>query len=1113
MPDNLHSMDTLLFPLEAQPIACQHCASAANSPLAVVCDSCGRSLDCKTAFRKMCTWVLLYPGFIFLAAATGVSNEPVWSYIIVSAIFIFIGRSMLKCYRASLDYFTTMTLTVQILSGISMYVLKMTPQGICSSMTIPIVWIVSTGSISASILILSISIMSYHKGSNIYGICGSLMSFSSLTSIFWLLGSLTYNIPIPRYAIFIVACSAGFLSTLMLIKILTDGFRVRIRRPGVMIEPIYPLKRPAYPLREGPANGSPLATWMRPVSTAFERSSFFTTLTLYYMLVSLTISINRLSFMALFIIDLIVRLAVLISRRSAELSRSLSRTIMRTLGYSVWSLLVLSRSIFIPLILVILSAILSAGVSLIFLEYIKNGDSFSILPLLVFSLSIYSICSLIVSLLASCHTFSSVIRESVAAFSLYLPKFLILVFFSSVILSSFSALTSKGIHRFGPISKLLVVLFSSLVVKLMYEEKKKWLAALTVALLFSGLMLQRHFDISVTQQLISAGKHEEALSELDRRYCLRWGAVDAAYSLAYSSLLRDHRSAFLVLAETRNELVEEYPLAATSAFRVAERAFEDATDSEGGRKALLSCRNAVRACEGELEALEETASQEARFRLKVNRFTGAVKEKSWTEAAAVAEEIAGRHAPAHELFVDHAAALTAREEMAKAREPAEQDGADAKVPEHWTAAVSAAFAAENAYRDGDFRRAQELWQKSSSEFTEGLMITQLKELIGALVAAEAAKAEGNWEDARTALAETRSVASTRLLADDDSQLTRRLKAALQARLKLAESVEQHLHPQIRIIAVANGLEAPGGIITVDGKQQEATTPATFRLGRGKTYIFGVALPAEGKTRYTTFHETLTADWAGKRDMRAEMAELIDPTVGNVLNMAFVEVPPGSFLMGSNDDGLDEIPVRKVWISQAFWIGKYEVTQAEYEKLTGMNPSPFKGPQNPVETVSWDAAVAFCGKLTAQERSAGRLPAGYEYRLPTEAEWEYAARGGPQSQGFTYSGSNDLDEVGWSSLNSREKTHPVGERKGNELGIHDMSGSVWEWCLDWYRHDYYTNAPQEDPVNTVRTLGRVDRGGGWTTSGSGCSVARRYEDKPGYSSGTLGFRVCLARSVR
>ncbi|MEI7948340.1 MAG: bifunctional serine/threonine-protein kinase/formylglycine-generating enzyme family protein, partial [bacterium] len=231
------------------------------------------------------------------------------------------------------------------------------------------------------------------------------------------------------------------------------------------------------------------------------------------------------------------------------------------------------------------------------------------------------------------------------------------------------------------------------------------------------------------------------------------------------------------------------------------------------------------------------------------------------------------------------------------------------------------------------------------------------------------------------------------------------------------------------------------------------------------------------------------------------------TVGNVLGMAFVDVSPGSFEMGSNSGKVFEKPVRTVRITKPFWMGKCEVTQREYRQLMGANPSRFVGDDLPVEKVTWDDAVKFCEDLTRLERAAGRLPAGYVYRLPTEAEWEYAAGGGQRSQGFTYSGGNEINAVAWHGENSDMKTQPVGGKQANALGLHDMSGNVYEWCHDWWQ-DGYGGLSTTDPTGPLNGSSRICRGGTYFWHASHCRIASR---NCCVSSGTyesIGIRVVL-----
>jgi formylglycine-generating enzyme required for sulfatase activity len=236
-----------------------------------------------------------------------------------------------------------------------------------------------------------------------------------------------------------------------------------------------------------------------------------------------------------------------------------------------------------------------------------------------------------------------------------------------------------------------------------------------------------------------------------------------------------------------------------------------------------------------------------------------------------------------------------------------------------------------------------------------------------------------------------------------------------------------------------------------------------------------------------------------------------------LAMELMPVPAGRFQMGSSDDGEnDRQPVHEVRISRPYWIGKYEVTQKQWKTLMESTPFHFKdaGDDLPAENITWQEAVDFCNRLTKQEQAAGRLPPGYAFRLPTEAEWEYAARGGSHGQGYRFSGSNKIDEAGWVRDNSGQQPQPVGRKKPNELGIYDMSGNVWEWCHDW--HGPYPEESETDPVGPPTMArsrvaqSRVARGGGWCFYASAAHVDCRKNFPPATGKfHYLGFRICLA----
>ena len=225
---------------------------------------------------------------------------------------------------------------------------------------------------------------------------------------------------------------------------------------------------------------------------------------------------------------------------------------------------------------------------------------------------------------------------------------------------------------------------------------------------------------------------------------------------------------------------------------------------------------------------------------------------------------------------------------------------------------------------------------------------------------------------------------------------------------------------------------------------------------------------------------------------------------NLPDIAMVYVSGGTFTMGAtSEQGSDaysnEKPAHSVTLS-GYYIGKYEVTQELWEAVMGSNPSYFKGDNLPVERVSWNDVQEFLRKLNAMT--------GKRYRLPTEAEWEFAARGGNSSRGYKYSGSNSLGSVAWYRDNSGSRTHAVGTKSPNELGIYDMSGNVWEWCQDWYSSSYYGSSPRTNPKGPNSGSYRVDRGGGWGGSARGCRVSNRDYGTPGNRDDYLGFRLAL-----
>ena len=225
---------------------------------------------------------------------------------------------------------------------------------------------------------------------------------------------------------------------------------------------------------------------------------------------------------------------------------------------------------------------------------------------------------------------------------------------------------------------------------------------------------------------------------------------------------------------------------------------------------------------------------------------------------------------------------------------------------------------------------------------------------------------------------------------------------------------------------------------------------------------------------------------------------------NKLIHNMVYVSGGTFTMGAtseqgSDAWGDEKPTHSVTLS-SFYLCKYEVTQALWKAVMGKNPSGFKGNNLPVENVSWNDCQTFISRLNNLT--------GKNFRLPTEAEWEYAARGGNRSRGYKYSGSNVLSDVAWYDGNSGRKTHPVGSKSPNELGLYDIPGNVYEWCSDW--KGTYSSSAQTNPTGPSSGSYRVNRGGSCCSDAMICRSSFRGSYSPIYRNNALGLRLALSQ---
>jgi formylglycine-generating enzyme required for sulfatase activity len=350
---------------------------------------------------------------------------------------------------------------------------------------------------------------------------------------------------------------------------------------------------------------------------------------------------------------------------------------------------------------------------------------------------------------------------------------------------------------------------------------------------------------------------------------------------------------------------------------------------------------------------------------------------------------------------------------------------------------------------------------------------------------------------------------------------------------------------ITAVTPAAGLLAGGTAITITGSQlggvQSVTiggVPATNVVSVNSTTITAVTPPSKSLgpkdvvVTTTAGSATLTdgffytqIEWGTVLEVLPDPEVVTDPewreriiatglpwrVQDNASGIEMLLVPSGTFMMGcspSNQYGcnVDENPVHEVTLTQPFYLGRYEVTQAQWTAVMGSNPSNFQGasaevpvaqvPNRPVERVSWNMIQGF-------EAETG-------LRLPTEAEWEYACHAGTQTAfNLPPSGTNDdglLGQLAWIDSNSSSQTHPVGLKQANNLGLHDMHGNVWEWVEDWYGSGYYAQSPPMDPIGPISGSLRVLRGGSWGFISGFCRASFRLFDGPGGAGLNLGFRA-------
>ncbi len=447
----------------------------------------------------------------------------------------------------------------------------------------------------------------------------------------------------------------------------------------------------------------------------------------------------------------------------------------------------------------------------------------------------------------------------------------------------------------------------------------------------------------------------------------------------------------------------------------------------------------------------------------------------------------------------------------RAKERADEVNAAGSLPSGYRAAQNAHSAALDALKQKRFDES-----KAKMQEAEKLFVSLRNDVINAVLdLAEGHKTAARWE-----------------LCKQEADKVLKWESGNAKAIALKEVAQKSLMPSLKIVAQIDGEEIDGVTIKI-GDKEYATPYVMQNLKKGD--LIGpcdVAYMRNGKNYVGTFSQ-VSVDWLGAKVLAVALKEHAGLQAGDVkaitlpggVAMVMVYVAPGSFMMGSpeTEEGrYNNETQHRVTLTEGYWIGKYPVTQAQWSALVSANNVSFdngapvawfsskRGGADdfPMENISWDDCYRLIKALNANESTHRR------WMLPTEAQWEFAARGGTKSKGYKYSGSDILSEVGWYDKNSGHRTHSVSAKnRGNELGIVGMSGNVWELCQDWYGNDYYATSPHLNPIGPASGDKRVLRGGSWMHDARDCRSASRVNLSPSRRVYGTGVRlVCSDTTV-
>ena len=516
--------------------------------------------------------------------------------------------------------------------------------------------------------------------------------------------------------------------------------------------------------------------------------------------------------------------------------------------------------------------------------------------------------------------------------------------------------------------------------------------------------------------------------------------------------------------------------------------------AEEEKKRLEEARQAAEAKKAADEAKRQEEERKAAEAKKAEEAKRLEEERKVAEAKRTAEKAKRLELEEEKKVAEEAKRLEEERKAAEAKKAAEEAKRlqeERKVAEAKEAAEEAKRLEEERKKDltrPHFYNPKYLFAKDIQHFQEIIDLARLEVLSQLDTAISQEAAQNQWHRVK--------------------ELSIQMRAYDQARaIHWQNTAEKQLAPSVHVTAWLDGREVSA---TFQNKEKNMTPLHLTGLVSNVTYSGDLVYERNGEK--FTGKINFKVDWKGEKEYRVILKSALpslELPLKGAESIQLIEVEPGEFMMGEDNGSSDELR-HLVKLTQKFWIGRHEITQKQWKAVMENNPSNFKNDDNPVEGITWNEAMKFCEKLNVMAAEA--IPEGYKVSLPTEAQWEFAARGGKRTKYYPYSGSDVIDDVAWHSENSNVRTQPVGMKYPNELGLYDMTGNVWEWCLDYceWENKVLTDTYRDGIVDPLSTKGELHiiRGGGWLSSPKNCRISNRLCCDTNFKIYNLGLRIVL-----